>query len=1017
MSDTVARADDMLVTLERRVQILAISNFFESPAHDLSPKRPEGESHTRFIGDTQSYQLMLSHQDLSGLIHTLYPNNPVPEKPPGSLTVTQASAPPSTTSSSTLRPGSSDIGSNASSMGPNHSGSSMNSEATITGNPQAAPQGVMNNLSHRLSSNGANTTGDVSDADPNGLVWRLWTLHVKLQAISKNGADQPVEATRPSRWAIFPIHSNGTVSLKPSPPSSRLFVPDGTHLYDGSASNHWVLKEAIVNLLANQDSGQNERSHYSQPPGPSQDPLRVLFEDALDESRLSMEFGIAHYWYKCLDIYSNLITSSDGRSTVQTLQNNVGRELQISIDKCVKRAQASESMMRSLSFLGKQQRASLSILESQRKALRIKMWYVSDVRNSSTYEEALLVTKALRAMSAPEQNKQTGNTFSWARQRLRGALSQERADAQILETMTASKDCGGRSKLGDDQVEMTSRWLTRTGIENFCKGEERIHRFCYEVQKSVGKLAGASLLESPVLWSSHLFKREKATFDTRTPRAGVAPSSSLYTPLTISYGGNWTPLTPAQYSLPPMTSPISVSAHTSGLGYPLGIPSGGQSAFASPSISPPSRSTVPSVQHLHNTDRNITATRPGPWHEGDNVLERTSSRRNTIAKELFVKTIKDALYGLLASDLGFLLWEQGSETDAWINRAAAEEQVDEKSALDTVRSSLEVQTGETQQNDVAESSTGLTCRTSRSQDQPVVGPPNFAFSDAYRILLHRISTSCDPFIKLEMFSQLENLVVRYLQDTSPSDNGTDASMRNQTSGPRSEPISRSKSVPRTKATSLEEVIANCTERRAATLHTTPNLHDVVSTDAIVNHLLTIFRNAQLRPINLFLSLQYIAAFIPSYTLDHTVHGKAFWDCSLAALALKEDLCNSTVRRATEITNAYITTKPTSPPYPSQQEAANLWLVAAREGSPVAARELGLFYLTQPDLLAQRVIMPLSKTRDIFKSAKPGDSGAGGEKQRGALDHLTFDVVYHWMEIAANGGDPEARTFLRQGVNE
>ena len=120
-----------------------------------------------------------------------------------------------------------------------------------------------------------------------------------------------------------------------------------------------------------------------------------------------------------------------------------------------------------------------------------------------------------------------------------------------------------------------------------------------------------------------------------------------------------------------------------------------------------------------------------------------------------------------------------------------------------------------------------------------------------------------------------------------------------------------------------------------------------------------------------------------------------------------------MRRAAEITNAHITNRLTSPSYPSQQEAANLWLVAAKEGSPVAARELGLFYLTHPDLLPQRVTMPLSKARDVFKSAKASDGGVGNDKERGALDPLTFDVVYHWMEIAANGGDAEARAFLRQ----
>lgn len=1021
----------MLVTLERRVQILAISNCFEPSEHDAS-QRPLEESHVKFTQGVGAYELMLSHQDIAGLVHTLYPSNQVPKNPEDHLAATQASAPPSTTSSSTLRPGSSDVGSRASSMGPNYSGSSINSEATITGNPPVRPQGLSENLSLGMSGNEADTSTDNPEADPNKLAWQLWTLHAKLQVIVKNTADQTVGAGSPSRWAIFPIHPNGRVILKPSMPLNGLFASDmNMDQSIGSVSNIWILKEAIVTLLANQSRNEDGNPKCTQSPALLHDSLGVLLEGALAESRLSMDFGAAHYWHKCLNIYSNLTNSPGGTIAIQNLLNSVGKELQTSIDHCIERAQASESLIRSLSFLSTQQTTLLALLEGRRRALRIKMWYVSDVRHSSTYEEALVVTRALREMSGLKRNKQQGSTFNWARQRLRGALSQERADAQTLEAMTASRDCGGRAKLSDDQVEMTSRWLTRTGIENFCRGEERIHRFCYEIQKSVGKLAGSSLLESPVLWSSHLFKREKAAFDPRNPRAGVGSSSGLYSPPSFSYGGPWTSPTSTQYSLAPMTSPVSVGAHTSGRGHSLGIPTGGHNVFTPPSVTPGSRPTVPSINHPHSTNGNITMTRPGSRYDGDDTTERTSLKKTARSKELLVKSIKDALYGLLASDLGYLLWDQGSETDAWITKAAAEQQNDEKAAMDTVRSSLEVQTGEPQQNDLTPHSGGIDSQNLQSHGMPnadlAVHESNFGFSEVYGVLLHRMSATSDPFIKLEMLSQLEKLVVLSLHDSTNLNNNNGPSTHNRTIELQSESMSRTKSVPRTKATSLEEVVANCTERRAGTLRgATLTLSSIISTDAIVNHLLTIFRTSHLRPTNLFLSLQYIAAFIPPTTLDHTAHGAAFWNCALAALALKEDLCASTVRRAADITNAYIATKPTSPPFPPHQEAANLWLVAAKEGSPVAARELALFYLTHPDLLAQRVTMPLSRTREVFKSRSGGgDGGSGGgssasagekrERERGGtLDPLTFDVVYHWMEIAANGGDEVARTFLRQG---
>ena len=1024
----------MLVSLERRVQILAISNYFEPQTYEPSLPRSSKDSHIWSTGDMQAHQLMFSPQDLSSLIHTLYPVNPIPEKPVVSLTAVQASAPASTTSSSTLRPGSSDIGSRASSMGPNYSGSSVNSEATITGNSAASPHRITDNLSHRLSSDRPTGTEEASsDADPGKVASQLWSLHAKLQAVTKTESSPSSGVVSTYRWAIMPVHSSGRVSLESSVLWSEMFASDESiHQSDRSASNLGALRKAIVILLAEQDRGQVDESSGSQPSSEGHDPLRTMLEDALAGARLSMKFGTAHYWYRCLQIYSEIAKSSDGESAIHSLRNSIGVELQLSLDRNVKHAQASETLIRSSSFLEQGQKAFLATLECRRIALRIKMWYLSDVKHSSTYEDALLVTKALRAMTAPKRNKQPGSTFSWARQRLRGQLSQERADAQALEAMTASKGCGGRSKLAGEQVEMTSRWLTRTGIENLCCGEERIHRFCHEIQKAVGRLTGASLLDSPVLWSSHLFRREKAAWDTRSPQIGLVPSSGSYSSSAHNYGASWRFLTTTPNSLPPMTSPVSVSAHTRGLGDLRDINSQGEGASVFSSVAPAPRSTSSAIPHTQGMNGNFIMPRLRPRVDYEDVTEQTLSTKHAMAKDLYLRTIKDALYGLLASDLGYLLWDQGSETDAWINRAAVDEQVDDnKSARDTVRSSLEVQNGEPQHSNDHEDSVRAANRDVRrpehSRADAQSQDSDFGFTDAYRTLLCRMSTTCDPLIKLEMLSQLENLVVLSLQDTSTASSGSGAPTQDHNVQLQSEAMLRSKSVPRTKTTSLEEVVANCTERRAATLRATPSLNDMVSTDAIVNHLLTIFRDPHLRPANLFLSLQYIAAFVPPYTLDHTAHGKAFWDCSLAALALKEELCNSTVRRAAEITNAYITSKPISPPYPPQQEAANLWLIAAKEGSPVAARELGLFYLTHPDLLPQRITMPLSRPRDVFKSLKTsnvdGSSGGGGanlssgfasQRERGTLDPLTFDVVHHWMEIAANGGDEVARTFLRQG---
>ena len=1000
----------MLVTLERRVQILAISNLFDAATSKLSPRRPESERPSGSTKETQINQLMLSTQDLLGLIHTLYPKASSPEMSTEPSTIAVESAPPSTTSSSTLRPGSSEIGSCASSMVPNRSGSSVNSEATITGNTFPPPRTTVDSENAQLSAR------VISDVDPNGIASLLWSIYAKLQAATRTETYNVIELSRPSHWALLRIQANGQVtSVSPVLPCQHS-LEEGTHRPPRPSSDYETLKQAITTLLASSNSRPSSNPGDNRSPGTVQDSLRQLLEEALASSKLSMDFLMAHHWHRCLTIYSNFATASVSRDFVPDLLRDISRQLQRSIEDHTTHAHNSESMIRFLTVLEKQQKDSLSTFGNQRKALRIKMWYVSDVRNSSTYEEALLVTKALRAMSGAKRSKQAGSSYSWARQRLRGMQSQERAEAQTLEAMTAPKDLGGISKLSDDQVEMTSRWLTRTGIENFCRGEERVHRFCYEVQKSIGKLSGVSLLDSPVLWSSHLFRREKATLDVRRVDTDLRTSMTSF-----GHIGSAGTSASGMSGPPPRSSSVSVSPHASGLAYSLGYPFAGQSTGATPSISGIQRSTMP-LSHSPNMNEK-TAPTGSQYVKGRNG-DQSSSQAILVAKAGFIKNIKDSLYGLLTSDLGYTLWANGSETDAWVNQALLRGQLGEKSVLENIRSPPTSETGEPQRDDRNEMSARIVSELhDRQEPQNLttqVDKTGFSFSKAYGTLLHRMSTTHDPFIKLEKLWQLESLVILSVQDSSSSNMGIETSTHTDADNHNAEPMTRSKTVPRTKTTSLEEVIANCTERRAGTLRDHPGLNAIASTDAIVNQLLAIFRDPQLRPPNLFLSLQYIASFIPSHTLDHTSHGKAFWDCALAALALKEDQCNNTVSLAAEITNAHVTTttttRLTSPPSPSQQEAANLWLISAKEGSPVAARELGLFYLTHPDLLPQRVTMPLSKTKNVFKSVniKSNDGFAAcDDKERGALDPLTFDVVYHWMEIAANGGDAEAKAFLRQ----
>lgn len=178
-------------------------------------------------------------------------------------------------------------------------------------------------------------------------------------------------------------------------------------------------------------------------------------------------------------------------------------------------------------------------------------------------------------------------------------------------------------------------------------------------------------------------------------------------------------------------------------------------------------------------------------------------------------------------------------------------------------------------------------------------------------------------------------------------------------------------------------------------------------------------------------MQFIASFVPATILDKTERGKAFWDAGLAALGLKQDVCRTLIEIADEIVVHYTdqrktvsSTAETLPPTMasgevmkySMQDAAKMWTITAKEGDPVAERELAIFYLTHPELV-ERVTAPLSKPKETFKAQvmeMHGGSSAGKEERdRERSDPATMCVAYHWMELSALGGDELAKKYLRQ----
>lgn len=1047
-----------------------------SIGHLLALVNPKHEtpqpSYTSSIesGDITAGCLMLSAHDVFGLIQALFPSNInsassassiFDSKPStGSSTLTNSSRDAKTSISTTP---STSAASLASTLKPDQDLSSDAKTRCDEKQPQLLPPKAEN----------SHLTSDIND-----LGSRLDAVQQILMSIHELDANRVNEAVSFSdrNWAFFDIQTSGRVTL-PDPYMGQQIAQEPAIISveeDQDSSRSRLIRSTVVDLI----NGPYFEAFASVGlTGTSAGVLGDLLDTATIQAQSTYDFPSAHRWWQSRLLLRQLLSSEHGRGSYNRILKSIMNQTRVSIDSLIATSEVLKKRRHLPACQQISQKTQLLSSAKQRRALRLKMWYNLDVRHSSTYENALYVVNALKAMTNRIRSKQSGSLTNWARQRIRNPASQDQSLIQTIEALSEHDGRGGQSKLNDEQVGRTTKWLTQNSIENFCKGEERIHRFCHEIQKCINKFAGPTMLETPVLWSSKLFERERMAFDTkssvsRSVTAGKPPASLVNTTALPALAA---PLSSPIPNLPKEYSAGSYNDSVFRLASKSSLPSqgfGGEGIGREP-VRKRSSTQESSTTWFQDSSRAIFAPSIA-WNETRLDPARHQNEATAvgqaISKENFISEIKRDLCGLLLSDLGYLSWQMGTETDVWMNQSLGE---DTSQVPQAPRRNTPLEGEPSHQRTTAngphstlallKSSANATLQDksskwrsnnpnhvpSTAEDDPTKSNVKhecaFPYSKAYATILERFALSADPYFKLEMLLELELLATKSIEDSQQLYNSLGPSSVSfpKKTATHSNLGSRSLGVPRTKATSFEEVVANCTERRASTMQSysfgTPLLltdiqfigHNNIGTDDIIDYFLRIFRNNNLRPRALFRDLQYIASFVPAEILDHTVQGKAFWDAGLAALALKEDVCNELIERATQITNYHISAdksyslNSSGATVPSAQlretslgDAAQLWIIAAKEGSAVAARELALFYLTHPELLP-RIVMPFAKPTDVFGpagSAEGGGVGMGRGEQGGRLDRETFRVVVHWMEEAANGSDKVARDFLK-GMGE
>ena len=870
-----------------------------------------------------------------------------------------------------------------------------------------------------------------------------------------------------SNWAFVRVSENGLNISSTSIDNEQLDMKEAPQNAQTSEKQPYKniydkLDNAISEVVGNAPEGTYPWAFDHTPESENPATLYSLLESAMTSCQSRSDYNAAYFWWQTVQIIDELGQREGSEVAANQILNYLAGKKTSLISRSNRAIELLGNEVHYFEALAAHQKKQFQATRARRKAIRDKMWYTLDVKHSKVYEDALNVTYALRLMADTKRTfKRPFATTKWARQRLRTSNSHDKSQSQALETLVSPEEYGGFSKLNDNQVESMTRWMTKNSIENFCRGEEFIHRFCQEIERCVNKLAGPNLVDSPVLWSSDLFKYEKGLFKTRrtdsyamqeaNPTAGRRTSSGI-DPAVLSATIPSISSTPLALRNLAVNTPKSINSFWQAT-KPASHFMEGMPYFKQPQYSPLKNSAS-----MYSTTADSVGQYPKTTTSHESLLSQPV-REVSEAHKAFANQIKTTVTALLLSDLGYMLWNGGSETDMWINENNPGESIRSQSlphappiiaeplseaSTSAPSDALSDSTITINQHDKPDDQTST--QPTRVDESRHSDPENadrqskhqtdtskklpFPFFNAFKSLLTKFSLTSDPSVKLEILAELESLLMFSIESSSQSGNlENDYCVSLRSNLPTSSILRcQGLNIPRTKATSLEEVMANCTERRAGTMRfassrpTSRNgskrIFDPPDTDTVVNALLQIFRNNDLRPRTLFRDLQLIATFIPSEILDQSAKGKAFWDVGLAALAYKEERCEAVIHRANRITNYHVSANKDTSSFmnayssdlvdTSLGDAAQLWVTIAKEGSPVACRELGLFYLTHPELLP-RVTLPFSKSKDVFKSVTSSDRTS---IETGGLDPLTFAVVFHWMELAANGGDKDARDFLK-----
>jgi hypothetical protein len=935
------------------------------------------------------------------------------------------------------------------------------------------------------SSGSAQSSLPISQSSATALVRKFDQIRRDLHAVMDRSTVYPLPHPGQDLWTVlefdtkgYPVicRASGQTRNSSSRSGDTEFFAENELLSPLAFEKLDTVQRASLKLIDEQDSltGTPRFNLGNEEADGNQVSLERIFATELDLAEANADSRNSLYWWTALralrrEYPLSLLTRNDTRTLRPVLLIS-----QRNHSIVLRETESVEASLRHLEDAYDKASAVTSSVLARLDRLRDKIWYLADITNSSIYEVTKNVAQALRNMAAPTSLLNQSSSASIRGRKKPRSLAEslmQEPEVQTMSIMKAPLEQGGPKKLADEQIDMTRKWFQRFGVDNFCKGEERIHRFCMEIRIAASRLVGESMLESPVLWSSELYFRQRTFVDGLVTRS--MPASSVTRPSSILSEEGPSIYTQTHQSLRGLESanrPQAFDSQSSpgrkGSFHSLGsdrwrtmrdFHGGDVLSIADSPGRAISATTADSINSfwspLPTQPQSAASVSSLPSRPPSFVNDMSSPRpadQATPRRVKFFEELRQRVISLLLSDLGSPVWSCGSETDTWLadmlHQDAVRLQLQKRESMERLlgneglsgasrdkASPISRKTSKARRSTssapfgagttrLSLDSSHLTDTSKVELESPVAVLPsleNFSYPIAYEDLMDRFSRQADPILKLDILHDLKSLVISSIQEkkkkkkkelVSRLDKETSTAVRTSKLGSKSAPASRRSSLNQGALGEVESSLqyrSDCDKTNEAAR---PWSSDKQGDEReVVNEIKLVLMTA--RPKTLFRDLQFITAFVPSDVLNKTPGGKAFLHVGLAALAFKDDVCRSLVSVANKIMVNDSVKRKSPPPgmtdY-SLRDAAQMWILAAKEGNATAQRELAILYLSHPELLPS-VSLPLTAPRDIFKSEMkywPADASR-------RLSSQAMCLALHWMQLAASNGDAIAKKRIKE----